>query len=49
MTIDALIFKLETFLRENPDWKDAEVVVWETSIILTKDSVIKTVRLYNDI
>lgn len=45
VTIDGLIHYLEVFLRENPSWSDAEVMVVAGFLIVKRGSVVKTIDL----
>lgn len=48
ITVDNLIHHLEVFLRENPSWAEAEVMVVVNHLIVRKGSDIRKVDLQED-
>lgn len=45
ITVDRLIHQLEVFLRENPSWDRAQVMVVANCLILKKGIEVRTVDL----
>jgi len=45
ITVDNLVAHLEVFLRENPSWSDAEVMVVANCLIVKKSSEVRVIDL----
>ena len=45
ITVDNLITQLEVFLRENPSWLDAEVMVVANCLIVKKSNEVRVIDL----
>lgn len=48
ITVDNLIHHLEVFLRENPSWDEAEVMVVANCLIVKKGDDVRKVDLEKD-